>query len=223
MKLRSVNVSGLTQVMHRGELVSTGIFKRPMAGPVAVGTIQMTGDKQADLLNHGGADKAVYGYPWEHYGRWATELQRDDFTVGQFGENLTTEGLLESELSIGDRLRIGSVLLEVSQPRVPCFKLNIRMKSPTFSKIFLKSGLVGFYFRVIEPGQLEAGDGITLLPIGHPRTTIVEAVEARFFDTKNMDAIKRILSNPALATAWRRDFEDLLLKTKKEAEEAENY
>ena len=212
MKLRSVNVSGLTQVMHQGELVSTGIFKRPVTGPVSVGAAQMAGDKQADLVNHGGEDKAIYGYPWEHYGRWAAELNRDDFEPGQFGENLTTEGLLESELSIGDRLSIGSVLLEVSQPRMPCFKLNIRMKSPAFSKIFLKSGLVGFYFRVIEQGVLEAGDAITLLPTKWARTTIAEAVQTRFFDNGNVEAIERILSNPALAAVWRRDFEILLEK-----------
>ncbi len=209
MKLRSVNVSGLTQVMHQGELVHTGIFKRPVAGPVAVGAIQMAGDRQADLINHGGADKAVYGYPWEHYARWAAELARDDFEPGQFGENLTTEGILESELSIGDRLRVGTVLLEVSQPRVPCFKLNVRMKSPTFSKHFLKSGLVGFYFRVLEAGEVQAGDAIEIEPTAFERTSIMEAVHTRFFDSRNIEAIERILDNPALAEVWRRDFEAL--------------
>lgn len=212
MKLRSVNTSGLTQVMHQGELVHTGIFKRPVAGSVSVGTIQMAGDKQADLLNHGGADKAVYGYPWEHYPRWAAELDRDDFEPGQFGENLTTEGILESELSIGDRLRVGTVLLEVSQPRMPCFKLNIRMKSPTFSKVFLKSGLVGFYFRVIETGELQAGDTIEIEPAACERVSISEVVYTRFFDTKNIAALERILGNPALAEVWRRDFEELAAK-----------
>jgi MOSC domain-containing protein YiiM len=210
MKLRSVNISGLTQVMHQEALVSTGIFKRPVAGPVSVGTCQILGDKQADLVNHGGEDKAVYGYPWEHYERWAAELNRDDFEPGQFGENLTTVGILESELSIGDRLRIGTVLLEVSQPRTPCFKLNIRMRSPTFSKVFLKSGLVGFYFRVIESGVLESGDDITVVPTEHTRVTITEAVQARFFDNRNAERIERVLSNPALAAVWRRDFESLL-------------
>jgi MOSC domain-containing protein YiiM len=141
-------------------------------------------------------------------------LGRDDFEPGQFGENLTTEGVLESELSIGDRLRIGSVLLEVSQPRVPCFKLNIRMKSPTFSKVFLKSGLVGFYFRVIETGTLQAGDAITLFPTRHPRVTITDAVRTRFFDTRNDDMIDRLLNNPALSVVWRRDFEILREKAR---------
>lgn len=209
MKLRSVNVSGLTQVLHQGELVSTGIFKKPAEGPVAVGTEQMAGDRQADLINHGGADKAVYGYPWEHYAHWAKELGRDDFEHGQFGENLTTEGLLESEVCIGDRIRVGTVLLEVSQPRVPCFKLNIRMKAPTFSKAFLKSGLVGFYFRVLEPGVLTAGDTIHHTPTVHAAVSIAEAVQIRFFDHSNREGIERILSNPALAAVWRQDFEAL--------------
>lgn len=212
MILRSVNVSGVTQVMHQGELVRTGIFKRPVAGPVDVGLIQMAGDKQADLNFHGGADKAVYGYPWEHYAHWAAELDRNDFEPGQFGENLTTEGVIESELSIGDQMRIGSVVLEVSQPRVPCFKLNIRMKSPTFSKRFLKSGMVGFYFRVLETGTLQAGDPVEITPTSYERITIREAVHTRFFDHTNRDAIERILSNPALATVWRQDFEALLEK-----------
>lgn len=214
MKLHSVNVSGLTQVMHQGELVSTGIFKHSVSGPVSVGSVQIAGDKQADLVNHGGEDKAVYGYPAEHYPFWAEKLNRDDFEPGQFGENLTTEGVLESELSIGDRLRIGSVLLEVSQPRVPCFKLNIRMKSPAFSKVFLKSGLVGFYFRVIEPGTLQAGDAITLFPTEHPRISITEAVNTRFFDSTNLEMIERLLENPALTPVWRRDFEILREKAR---------
>lgn len=212
MKLRSVNVAGLTQVLHQGDLIQTGIFKRPVAGPVSVDTLQMDGDRQADLLNHGGADKAVYGYPWEHYSRWAAELARDDFEPGQFGENLTTEGILETELSIGDRLRIGTVLLEVSQPRVPCFKLNLRMKSPAFSKMFLQSGLVGYYFRVLQAGQLQAGDAIVLTPTEQERTTIAEAVHLRFFDNRNAEAIERILRNSALAEVWRQDFEGLLAR-----------
>jgi MOSC domain-containing protein YiiM len=217
MKLRSVNISGLTQVMHQGELVHTGIFKRPVAGPVAVGAIQMAGDKQADLLNHGGADKAVYGYPWEHYGHWAAELGRDDFVPGQFGENLTTEGVFESELSIGDRLRAGTVLLEVSQPRMPCFKLNIRMNSPTFSKVFLKSGLVGFYFRVLQPGDVQAGDAIEIEPSAYERIPLTEVVHTRFVDSNNIAAIERILSNPALAALWPRDFEGLLTRANRSA------
>ena len=212
MKLRSVNISGLTQVMHQDELVQTGIFKRPVTGPVAVGRIQMAGDRQADLINHGGVDKAVYGYPWEHYAHWAAELGRDDFELGQFGENLTTEGVLESELSIGDRLRVGTVLLEVSQPRVPCFKLNIRMNSAAFSKAFLKSGLVGFYFRVLEAGEVEAGDAIEIEPTACERVSISEAVRTRFFDSTNVAVIERILGNPALATSWRKDFEVLAAK-----------
>ncbi|MCF6287274.1 MAG: MOSC domain-containing protein, partial [Candidatus Hydrogenedentes bacterium] len=209
-KIRSVNLSGLTQIMHRGELVSTGIFKKPVEDAVAVGRCQIAGDKQADLVNHGGVDKAVYGYPWEHYAHWAAELGKDDFTVGQFGENLTTEGVLESELSIGDRLRIGSVVLEVSQPRQPCFKLGVAMKLPCFPKLFMKSGLVGFYFRVLEEGTLQQGDAITLVPTDQERVTVQEINHLRFFDNRNLPEIERVLANTALSASWRKAFEDFL-------------
>tara|TARA_R110001592_G_scaffold99137_1_gene282519 strand:+ start:2855 stop:3499 length:645 start_codon:yes stop_codon:yes gene_type:complete len=210
MKLQSVNISGLTQVVHRGELVSTGIFKQPVTHSVTVERLQITGDKQADLINHGGEDKAVYGYPWEHYAYWAEELGRDDFTAGQFGENLTTEGILETELSIGDRLRVGSVLLEVSQPRQPCFKLGIKMKIPRFPKDFMKSGRVGFYFRVLETGTLTVGDPITIEPTAQERISVHDANHLRFFDNKNLPEIERILSNTAFSATWRRAFEDFL-------------
>ena len=210
MQLRSINVSAAVQVMHQGELVSTGIFKKPVAGPVAVESLGLAGDQQADLRHHGGVDKAVYGYPWEHYGHWSRELDREDFIPGQFGENLTTEGVLESEICIGDRLRVGSVLLEVTQPRVPCFKLGIRMRLPGFPKVFLRSGLVGFYFRVLEPGTITAGDAVTLEPSEHVRVSVQEVSRVRFFDSGNKSAIETILKNPALAAVWRRDFEDLL-------------
>ena len=210
MKLRSVNISGLTQVMHRGELVSTGIFKQPVAHSVTVERLQISGDKQADLINHGGEDKAVYGYPWEHYAYWAAELGRDDFPPGQFGENLTTEGILETELSIGDRLRVGSVLLEVSQPRQPCFKLGIKMKLPRFPKDFMKSGRVGFYFRVLETGTLTVGDPITIEPTAQERISVHDANHLRFFDNRNLPEIERALSNTAFSGTWRRAFEDFL-------------
>jgi len=210
MRIRHVNVSGITQVFHRGELVSTGIYKQPVTGDVTVGATQLVGDQQADLRNHGGPDKAVYGYPWEHYAYWSAELGRDDFTPGQFGENLTTEGLLESEVCVGDRLYVGSVVLEVSQPRMPCFKLGIRMKLPGFPKVFLKSGLVGFYFRVLEPGQFSAGNSIRLEASAHARTSVSEISHVRFFDSQNKEKINQIIANPALAAVWRRDFEDLL-------------
>jgi len=212
MKLRSVNISGLTQVLYHDELVYTGIFKKPTEGPVAVGRTQIDGDKQADLVHHGGEDKAVYGYPWEHYAHWAKELGRDDFAPGQFGENLTTEGLLESALAIGDRLRIGTVVLELTQPRQPCFKLGIKMKSPGFPKAFLKSGLVGFYFRVLQAGTLQAGDPIALEPTGGERVTVAEANHLRFFDTGNAEAIERLLANTALSASWREAFEDILAR-----------
>jgi MOSC domain-containing protein YiiM len=210
MILRSVNTAGITQVLHRDQLVGTAIFKRPVEGPVAVSTTNLAGDKQADLVNHGGVDKAVYGYPWEHYATWARELDRTDFSPGQFGENLTTEGLLEANVAIGDRLRVGTVVLEITQPRQPCFKLGLRMKLPGFPKLFLKSHRTGFYFRVLEEGTLTAGDSITLEPTSGNRVSVEEANRLRFFETENHERIRYLLDNPALSDAWRNDFCDLL-------------
>ena len=127
---------------------------------MAVGATNLDGDGQADLTVHGGVDKAVYAYPLEHYAHWTAALGRDDLAPGRFGENLTTEGLLEDDVLVGDVLRVGSALLEVSQPRVPCFKLAARMGDPAFARPFLRSGRVGFYLRVLEQGELGAGDAI---------------------------------------------------------------
>jgi Uncharacterized protein conserved in bacteria len=134
MKLLSVNVSQLTTVAYRGRSVMTGIFKTPVAGRVMVRRTNLDGDRQADLSVHGGADKAVYVYPSEHYATWAHELSRSDLAYGQFGENLTIEGMLEETVHIGDTFRVGGALLEVTQPRVPCYKLGLKMGSAQVSQ-----------------------------------------------------------------------------------------
>ncbi len=157
MKVVSVNLGRPRTIVWQGRKVRTGIFKEPVAGKVDLGTLNLEGDGQADLRVHGGVDKAVYAYPVEHYPTWSAELGRS-LPYGQFGENLTLEGLTEDEARIGDRYRIGSALLEVSQPRVPCFKLGIRMEDDAFPQRFLESLRSGFYLRVAAPGTLEAGD-----------------------------------------------------------------
>lgn len=160
MRIISVNVGMPRPLPHPGGVVESGIVKEPVAGPVAVGALNLAGDGQADLSVHGGVDKAVYAYPHEHYAAWARELGRDDLTPGWFGENLTIDGVSEDEVAIGDAFRAGSALLEVSQPRIPCFKLAARMGDPAFAKPFLRSGRTGFYLRVIEEGTVEAGDPV---------------------------------------------------------------
>ena len=143
----------------KGEVLS-GIVKTPVDGRRRVVAHNIEGDRQADLRVHGGETKAVYCYPHEHYARWAEELSRADLVPGQFGENLTTLGLLETQVRVGDRLRVGSALLEVTQPRSPCFKLAARMGLPEFPRLFLRSGRSGWYLRVVEEGDVGAGDVI---------------------------------------------------------------
>jgi MOSC domain-containing protein YiiM len=161
LKVVSINVGRPRSVAWQGRRVRTGIFKEPVEGRVRVERLNLAGDGQADLRVHGGEDKAVYAYPAAHYPIWSAELGRS-LPYGQFGENLTLEGISEEEARIGDRYRIGSAVLEVSQPRVPCFKLGIRMEDDAFPQRFLESGRSGFYLRVAIPGEVGAGDEVVL-------------------------------------------------------------
>jgi len=151
------------EVQHNGKTVRTGIFKTPVSGPVMLRKLNLDGDGQADLRNHGGEHKAVYGYPHEHYTFWQQHLGREDFTFGQFGENLTTVGLLEDDMFIGDVYRIGKAVVQVTQPRIPCFKLGIKMGDSGFPKVFAAEERCGFYLRVLEEGLIEAGNPIAQL------------------------------------------------------------
>src|SRR5260370_20195642 len=160
MQIISINVGLPREVEWRGRLVETGIFKQPVAGRVRIGRLNVEGDRQADLTVHGGADKAIYVYPSEHYAFWQEELPDIDLPWGTFGENFTTTGLLESDVHIGDRFRAGSSELVVTQPRMPCFKLGIRFGRPDMVKRFLRSGRTGFYLRVEREGDAAAGDAI---------------------------------------------------------------
>ena len=209
MKLLSVNVSLPRPVDYQGRTVETGIFKSPVSGRVPVRRLNLDGDGQADLTGHGGVNRAVYAYPYEHYGHWAVELGRDDFSYGQFGENLTVEGLTEETVYIGDVIRIGTARLEVSQPRPPCFKLGLRMGQPTFPKAFLASGRVGFYLRVLEEGEIGAGDDIFREALGVGRMTVREISHLLHFDKGNREAAARAAELPALSQPWRESFAGL--------------
>ncbi len=161
-RIVSVNVAHPRRVMWNGREVVTGIFKEPVTGPVKVRELGVEGDQQADLTVHGGVDKAVYAYPSEHYQFWQNELQRT-LQWGMFGENLTTAGILENSVRLGDRFRIGSAELVVTQPRFPCYKLGIKFGSMALVQRFLNSGRSGFYFAVLKEGEVAAGDSISLL------------------------------------------------------------
>ncbi|MDB6121706.1 MAG: molybdenum cofactor biosysynthesis protein [Pedosphaera sp.] len=210
MKLLSVNVSMPKEIVVGDKVVVTGIFKTPISGRVQVGTLGLQGDGQADLENHGGIYKAVYTYPAEHYAYWAHELGRNDFSFGQFGENLTVEGWIEDQVHIGDVFRIGSVLLEVTQPRVPCYKLAAKMNLPTFPKLFAKSGRVGFYQRVLSKGALAAGDGIERVKTNEQGVTVREIMDVMYFQRNNVELMKRAIAIPALTPSWRDEFKERL-------------
>ena len=163
MRVLSVNVAVPREVSWRGKPVTTGIYKEPVAGTVPIRTLNLDGDRQADLRVHGGRDKAVYAYPSEFYELWRSERPELAFPRGQFGENLTTEGLRDEDVSVGDRFRVGTAELIVTQPRLPCFKLGIKMGRDEFVTEFLQRGLFGFYLAVAREGEVEAGDPIVAL------------------------------------------------------------
>src|SRR5205807_9963856 len=163
MKILSVNVGLPKEVTWQAKLVTTGIFKEPVNAPVMLRTLNLDGDRQADLTVHGGVNKAVYVYPSEHYGYWRTELPGIDLPSGMFGENFTTEGLLEEAIYIGDRFRIGETEVMVTEPRMPCYKLGIKFGRPDIVKRFLASRRTGFYFAVFREGMVGTSDAIKLI------------------------------------------------------------
>ncbi len=212
MKLLSVNVSLPKEITFKGKTVRTGIFKDPVEGRLGVNTLNLEGDGQADLLGHGGPFRAVYVYSFDNYAYWEGELGRSDFTFGQFGENLTVEGLLDQDVHVGDVFRIGTVLFQVTQPRVPCYKLAIKMGVEGFYNQLLASGRLGFYFRVLQEGEVGAGDEIERTrvdPIGMP---ITEVNKLMYFDKDNLDGARKSLRVEALSPGWRTTFEGRLAK-----------
>ena len=209
MKLVSLNISPGRKVEHDGKTVGTGIFKEPVDGPIQATRLTLEGDRQVDLRYHGGEHKAIYAYPLEHYSLWSERINRTDLSPGQFGENFTTEGLLETDVHIGDQFRIGEILVEVTQPRVPCFKLGLRMGDPTFTKLFFKSELTGFYLRVLEEGPVKKGDSIESV-FNHPEAISVQHIyHLHFRDSQNKEEIKRALSVEALSKEWRKQLSEL--------------
>jgi MOSC domain-containing protein YiiM len=210
VRLVSVNVSLPREVAHQGKNVLTGIFKEPVAGRVMLRRLNLDGDRQADLRVHGGFDKAVYAYPAEHYTHWKQALGRSDLSPGQFGENLTVEGMTEDAIHIGDAFRVGGALVEVTQPRAPCFKLGIKMGSSRFPKAFLASGRVGFYLRVLEEGEVGAGEAIQPTHCDPASLSVAEVLRLMFVDREDVEGVRRALGVRALAAGWHGAFEERL-------------
>jgi len=210
VKLLSINVGLPREVEWRGKIVRTSIFKAPVSGRVRVARSNVQGDRQSDLSVHGGADKAVYAYPSEHYAFWRNELPDLQFPWGAFGENLTTEGLLEESVHIGDRFRAGSAEFTVTQPRMPCFKLALRFNRPDVVKRFLRSGRVGFYLAVIQEGDIGAGDSLDRVAEDDGHVTVADIVGLYAADAANQDLLRRASELSALPESWREYFRERL-------------
>jgi|SRR5437867_1503777 len=210
MRVISVNVGLPKNILIGERSVATGIFKQPVGGRVRVGKLNLDGDRQADLKVHGGPDKAVYAYPSEHYEFWRRELGQDPLGWGAFGENLTTEGLAEGAISLGDRIGIGTAVFQVTQPRLPCFKLAAKFQRDDIIKRFLESRRTGFYMRVLEEGSLQASDAIVLLERESHRVTIREITDLHLTKEPERSRIERVLSVEALANSWRQHLNAIL-------------
>jgi MOSC domain-containing protein YiiM len=211
VKVLSINVALPQSVPHGSTRVETGIFKKPVAGPVHVGKLNLEGDGQADLKVHGGVNKAVYAYSFENIEYWRRRLKRDDLGAGTFGENLTVDGLLETNVAIGDELEIGTAWFQVSQPRLPCFKLGIAMGNPAFPKIFQRSRRTGFYLRVLREGVIKAGDAIRRLPTTDAEpVTVAEMVRIISTLRPSRADAERALKLHALSEGWKRQITEKL-------------
>jgi len=206
MKIVSINVARPRLALYRGETYSTGIFKQPVSGPVALRTLNLDGDRQADLAVHGGPNKAVYAYPSEHYEFWRAELPGTNLPWGMFGENFTTEGLFETDLHIGDRLRIGSAVIVVRQPRIPCQKLAVKFQRQDIIARFLRSSRSGFYFSVEIEGSVEAGQSFESLSQEPSGITIAEMNHVFAEDIYNDELLHKAIATPALPEDWRDHF-----------------
>lgn len=209
-RLLSVNVGLPRDVTWQGRTVHTGIWKSPVEGPRMVRRLNIDGDGQGDLAGHGGERRAVFVYQMDSYRYWQSQLGRNDFVYGQFGENFTVEGLPDQEVCIGDRYRIGAALFEVTQPRVTCYRLGIRLNEPEMAALVVRHGRPGFYFRVLDEGEVEAGDEITQVASGPERMSVSEISALLYMPGHPRDRLERALRIPTLSVGWRRSFEALL-------------
>ncbi|MEL6924431.1 MAG: MOSC domain-containing protein [Bacteroidota bacterium] len=210
MKIISLNIGQAKTLDWKGKSVTTGIFKRPTDQAVELLAETLAGDVQVDRRFHGGTYKSVYAYPFEHYAYWQNELQREDLDLGMFGENLTTAGLLEEEVCIGDQFEVGSCVLEATQPRVPCMKLGLRFNDASMVRRFLKAARNGIYFKVVQQGRMQKGDAIKRIDKSAYNITIAQIGKAYAKPQDHMDWVKEIVEIPILPPKLRPDFEKWL-------------
>jgi len=213
MKIFSLNVGVPREVEWHAGSVSTGIYKQPVEGRVKLRRLNLDGDRQADLTVHGGPYKAVYCYPHEHYAYWKNALPNRDLPIGVFGENFTTEGMLETDVHLGDEFRVGSAEVTVTQPRLPCYKLGIRFDDGLMVKRFLASGKSGFYLAVKTPGEVAAGDEITTISRNSEAISIAEFNRlyiAKHYDPDDVNVIRKFLKIASLPEDWKEEFRQRL-------------
>src|SRR6266571_1217563 len=208
--LLSVNVGLPRDVTWNGKTVRTAVWKSPVTGRRMVRKLDIDGDAQADLTGHGGEHRAVFVYQMDSYHYWERFLGRSDFTFGQFGENFTVEGLLDNEVCIGDRYRIGDAIFEVTQPRVTCYRVGIRMNEPRMAALLVAHHRPGFYFRVLREGVVQAGDEIVQVAAGAEAMTVAEADALLYLPGHSRQRVLRALRIPALPDGWRASFQAML-------------
>src|SRR6266478_8855698 len=209
-RLLSVNVGLPRDIAWHGKTVHTAIWKDPVQGRRMVRRLNIDGDGQGDLEGHGGEHRAVFVYQIESYRYWQDRLSRSDFTYGQFGENFTVDGLSDDDVCVGDRYRIGEALFEVTQPRVTCYRVGIRMNEPQMAALLTSSGKPGFYLRVLQEGEVEAGDEIVKVADGPERITVAEINGMLYLNNHSREQLERALRLPALSPGWKTSFQALL-------------
>jgi len=212
MKILSINVSEPQKVIFNGKELITSIYKKPTTNEVRVTSQGIEGDRQADLSVHGGYDKAVYGYSYTHYQLWGEKLNKQYDEYGLVGENLTIDVFDENEIYIGDKFKINDCILQVSQPRIPCYKIGIKMNSRDFPKMFSQSGLLGSYFRVIQDGKIQAGSDIEKIHNENNSMTLKDISNLLFVDIKNIDLMKKALDIDSLTEEIKEKFRERLMK-----------
>jgi MOSC domain-containing protein YiiM len=210
MHIISVNVGLPRKVDWKGKRVSTAIFKEPVAGRVVARRLNLDGDRQADLTVHGGEEKAVYVYPAEHYDYWRQELPTTALPWGVFGENLTTAGLLEEAVNVGDQFRIGAALLQATQPRLPCYKLGLKFGREDMVRRFLTGGRYGWYVAVVEEGEIGAGDTIERVHRDPHNLTVADIARLFLHERHNRAMMQRAVEHEGLPASWRAFFEERL-------------
>jgi MOSC domain-containing protein YiiM len=214
-KILSVNVSYPKEVDFEGQKVTTGIFKEPIEGRIKLRTLNLVGDKQADLTVHGGPDKAVYAYPVEHYEFWHKLYPNMEMPNGMFGENFTIEGLMENDVNVGDVFEIGSAKVIATQPRMPCYKLGVKFGCMDVLKKFLVSGRSGIYFKVLEEGEVGAGDSIIQIHKDTNRVGISDIVRLYASDREDIKTMRRAVKVGALPERWKDYFYEQIRRVEK--------